>query len=402
MSDLDDRVYGAGHLKVAVTMPLVLRPAPLPDPATIPPRPWLLGTQLLRGFLTVLVAPGGTGKSIYAMTAGLSLATGQNLLDLHVWERVNAAVINEDPDDELNRRLAAIMIRHKIDETEVEGRYFLNSMDDQQVVMASKGPDGFSVIHPSEAALLEQITTNKIGCLVVDPYAESHTLEENSNPDMIAAAAAWRRVARKTNCSIMLVHHVRKGASDGSIEAARGAKGLTDSARVGLVMQAMTEKEAESLGVAKEERWNHVRVDDAKVNLSPRMDKARWFKLDTVELHNSSEMYPNGDKIAAMVPWSPPKLFADVSIEQVNAVMDRIAAGYQPGILFSATRRGGSVRWAGVAVREHIDADDEQAVLMIAAWLKSGLLYETKFNHPTARREMSGLAVLDEKRPHHE
>jgi len=208
----------------------------------------------------VLVAPGGTGKSLFAMTAALSIATNKKLLGLHVWEQANVAVINEDPMDELNRRLAAIMIRNQIGAGLVEDRYFLNSMDERTVTMASKGPDGYSVVHPDEDALTAQISENHIGLLVIDPFAESHTLEENSNPDMIAAAGAWRRVARETNCAVLLVHHVRKG-TETSIDGARGAKGLTDSARVGMVMSSMTEDEAAKVNVPPEERFRYVRVD---------------------------------------------------------------------------------------------------------------------------------------------
>ena len=386
-------------LVASTATPLILKAARLPPPETIQPRQWLLGTQLLRGFITVLVAPGGTGKSIYAMTAALSLATGQKLLDQHVWERVNVAVINEDPQDELERRLAAIIMRHKIDETEVEGRYFLNSMDDRGVLMAAKGADGFTVVHPDEDALIEQIGLHHIGLLVVDPYAESHTLEENSNPDMIKAAAAWRRVARQTGCAILLVHHVRKGAAEGSIDAARGAKGLTDSARVGLLMQTMSEDEAKAVNVPLEDRFRYVRVDDAKVNLSPRIDRARWFRLDTVELGNVTQQYPNGDKVAALVPWDPPKLFSQTTNDQVNDILSAIDKGPEPGLLYSGTRQGKSSRWAGDVIRRMADVSEKQAQQMIDKWVETGLLFLTEFRNPATRKSTHGLRVDNSKRP---
>jgi hypothetical protein len=380
-------------------VPLILRPARLPDPTTIPPRRWLLGTQLLRSFVTVLVAPGGTGKSIYAMTAALSLATGQKLIGLHVWERVNVAVINEDPLDELERRLAALLIRHRVSNEEVSSRYFLNSMDDRVVRMAARGPDGFTVVHPDEDALVEQIKANSIGLLVIDPFAESHTLEENSNPDMIKAAAAWRRVARLTGAAIMLVHHVRKGAGEGGIDAARGAKGLTDSARVGLLMQAMTEDEADKLNLPKKDRHQFIRVDDGKVNLSPRLDEARWYQLSQVDLKNATEQYPHGDKVAALVPWEPPKLFSTTTPDQINEVLDIIDRGPESGVLYGGTSRGGSARWAGNPIKQVCDVSDKQAQAMLDAWVASGLLYLHEFKHPATRKLVPGLKVDNSKRP---
>ncbi len=333
------------------------------------------------------------------MTVALSLATGADLLGMKVWERVNVAVINEDPQDELDRRLAAIMIRHRIDDEYVAGRYFLNSMDDRTVIMAARGDDGFTVVHPDEAALIAQIRANAIGLLVVDPFAESHSLEENSNPDMIKAAAAWRRVARETGCSILLVHHVRKGAGEGGIDAARGAKGLTDSARVGLIMQTMSEEEAGKLNLPTEDRFKYVRVDDGKVNLSPRIDCAKWFKLETVELHNASDVYPHGDKVAALVTWEPPKLFAQQTPDQINEALDAIAQGPEPGVLYGGTARGKSARWAGEVLRRVLNVDEKHAQAMLDAWMKSGLLFTAEFRHPHTRKSLNGVRVDNSKRP---
>ena len=103
--DPNDPIWGprAGRLRIiADDKPFLLRPARLPDPTTIPPRQWLLGTALLRGFVTILVAPGGTGKSLLAMAASVSVATGKEIVGEHVFERVNAGYVNlEDPTDEL-------------------------------------------------------------------------------------------------------------------------------------------------------------------------------------------------------------------------------------------------------------------------------------------------------------
>ncbi len=397
--DANDPVWGPDNIVRLASPALVLRAAKLPDPTTIPPRQWLYGTQLLRGFVTVLVAPGGTGKSAYAMAVGASLACGRSFLNEHVFARVNVAILNlEDPMDELDRRLAAIVIRHGIDESEIEGRLFMHSGEDRPVHMASIGNDGFQVVHPDEAALVEQLLANQIGMLCVDPFAESHTLEENSNPHMIAAAAAWRRVARATNCAIMLVHHVRKGAVT-DIDSARGAKGLTDSARVGLLLSPMTEDEGEQIGIPTEDRWKYVRLDNAKANMAPRAGRAKWFMLDQVDLHNPTNDYPHGDKVASVVSWEPPTMLSAQTPEILNSVLDLIAEGPEPGMLFSKTNRGGSSRWAGQLLIDECGMLEKQASGTIAAWLKSGLLYEQEFRSSVTRKMMPGLKVDNSKRP---
>jgi hypothetical protein len=378
--------------------PLKLHPAKLPDPTKIPPRQWLYGTQLIRGYVTVLVAPGGTGKSAYAMGAVLALVANRNLLNEHVFSQVNGAVFNlEDPMEELERRLAALMIRHRVSKNDIEGHFFLDDGEERGLCLAKVDDnDGFTVIHPDEALLIEEITANKIGVLVCDPYAESHSLEENSNPQMVKAAAAWRRVARATGCAIMLVHHVRKGDATG-IDAARGAKALTDSARVGLLLSTMAAAESESFGISEDERWQYVRLDDAKRNMAPAA-KAKWFKLDQVSLGNYSKEYPNGDKVAAMVPWEPPTIWAGVTDQQINEALDIIATP-PAGWLYSPTRQGrNNKRWAGQVLVDHLALNEKQAAAMIGVWLKSGLLYKETFQDEH-RNERTGVRVDQTKRP---
>jgi hypothetical protein len=382
------------------TPPLVLRPARLPDPHTIPPRQWLYGTQLLRGFVTVLVAPGGTGKSIYAMTVAVSCVLGRGLLRDHVFACTNAAVLNlEDPLDELDRRLAAILLQHNVDETDVAGGLFMHSGEDRPVTMAAISEDGFSIIHPDEVALIEQIKMHEIGVLVVDPFAESHSLEENSNPQMVKAAAAWRRVARATNCAIFLIHHVRKGAVS-DIDAARGAKGLTDSARVGLIMSPMGEDDGKDLAIAPEDRWQYVRLDNAKANMAPRGNKATWLKLEQVKLGNGTQDYPNGDTVAAMVAWDPPKVTDTLSVDQCNEVLDAIADGPGEGVRYTHSRRGKDAsRWAGTVLVRLFGLTDLESDKVIETWVRNGVLVRDTYRDPVQRKDRMCVRVVDAKRP---
>lgn len=388
----------APTLRVVPSGPLILQPARLPDPSEIPPRQWLYGTHLIRGFVTVLVAPGGTGKSALAMAIAMAIASGQEFLGQHIFTSGATAVLNlEDPLDELDRREAAIRIRHKLDDCQLLDRFFLHSGEMRPVTIAAHSQDGFTVVYPDEEAIITQITEHGIVLLVVDPYAESHTLEENSNPDMVKAAAAWRRIARATNCAVMLVHHVRKGAVT-DIDAARGAKALTDSARVGLIMSPMTPEESEKLGIAEADRWAYVRLNDAKVNLAPKAGKARWFRLEQVELGNRTEEYPNGDKVAAIAPWEPPEPDVALTPAQLNEALDVLAAP-PAGWLYAPTRRGrDNHRWAGGPLVD-LGMTEEQAEQMIRAWLKSGLLIKEEYRDQEQRKMRTGVRVDDSKRP---
>lgn len=380
-------------------LPITIQPAALPHPSAIPPRQWLYGTRLIRRFVSVLVAPGGTGKSLYSVGVAMALASGKPILGEHVHHRVNTWCMNlEDPMDEINRRVAAMMIRHDLTRDDLDGRLFLHSGRDRRLVLAEKSSDGYDIIYPDKDGVIDAAQSQQIGAIFIDPFVKSHHLEENSNPDMDAAATAWAEVGDATGAAIFLVHHTRKGAVS-DIDAARGGKALTDAARVGMTMATMSPEEAAELGIPDTERWQHVRVDDAKVNMAPKASRAQWFKLETQELGNGNDEYRHGDRVAAIAPWEPPNPVASAPISDLNIILDQIAAGPSPGILYSPSKRGGSARWCGTVAMEVLELTEGQANALVRQWLRSGLLTETKYRHEGLRRDVPGVLVDNAKRP---
>jgi AAA domain len=374
-----------------------LRPVAMPDPASIPPRAWIYGTQLIRRYVTLLIAGGATGKSSYVIAVCASVASGRSLLGGRVHQRCNAALLNlEDAQDEQDRRLAALAMHHDVSAAELRDRFFVNDPE-RGLTIATVASDGFTIIHPDEEAVIEQITRHEIGVLAVDPFAECHTLEENSNPQMIQAVASWRRVARATNCAVLVTHHVRKGVA-ADIEAARGAKALTDSARVGLLLSTMTTEEASSLNVPLEERLRYVRLDDAKMNLAARSPKPTWFHLEQVELRNGTPAYPNGDRVAVLEAWEPQTVWARFSFDELNKVLDSIASGMPGGGLYSPDRRSPD-RWAGLVLIETLGLTDDQAAQMIKTWIANGVLAKKDYQDAQQRKSRVGLRVVDARRP---
>jgi hypothetical protein len=379
--------------------PFALQPIHILEPRAIPHRQWIYGHHLIRGFVTLLIAPGGTGKSSLVLGMCMALATNRALLGSTIFQQCNVALLNlEDPQDEIDRRVTALAMRYGITNQHLDGRLFVSPAG-RNVRIAENGPDGFSIVHPDEKEIIDKVRDERIGVLAVDPFAESHTLEENSNPAMIQAAAAWRRVARAGGCSVLLTHHVRKGPVE-SIEAARGAKALTDSARIGLLLSTMTEAEAEDLGIDPETRLQYVRLDDAKANMAPRAPKASWFHLSNVTLDNADETYTHGDQVVVIEAWqAPDDELATAPNSDLNAALDAIRDGPKPGSLYRASKQGGGVNWVGAVLCDMFRTSEKEAKRMIAAWLKSGLLYEEEYYHPVWKRRVSGVHVRAELRP---
>jgi hypothetical protein len=329
----------------------------------------------------------------------MALASGRNFLGDHVFERVNVAVVNlEDPMEELERRVAALMARHLIPRSDLDGRLFLYGCEDGLTVAALER-DGITVTNPDEQRLVAEIRANNIGVLICDPFAESHTLEENSNPHMVQALAIWRSIARQTKCAIILIHHVRKGEVT-SIDAARGGKGMTDSARVGLLLIGMSPGEAEQFGIPEEECWQYVRLDDAKRNMAPAKS-AKWFKLESVSLGNTNinARYPGGDSVQAIVPFKPQTIWQRTSPRDLNLVLDRIIQGPAPGALYAPDKRGGAKDWVGDVLVRVLDVSEASAKEMVAMWFHNGTLIKRDWHDKKAGKDRVGVAVVDARRP---
>jgi RecA-family ATPase len=78
--------------------------------------------------LSSLLAAGGVGKTALRYAQFLSLATGRNLTGEHVHLRCRVLVISlEDDENELKRRMLALMKYHGISHDDVRGWLFVSA-----------------------------------------------------------------------------------------------------------------------------------------------------------------------------------------------------------------------------------------------------------------------------------
>ncbi len=270
--------------------------------AMLPRRRWLLGRSLLRGNLTVKVAPPGVGKSTLCLERAVAVVTGRTITGEEVHEQAKVWIYNnEDDSDELKRRLAAVLQHWNIPLDEVKGRLALNSGADRPLLVAKADRAGTVIRLPDVDACIEHIRAHGIGLFIVDPFIETHEVNENSNEQIKAVAAMFREIARRGDCAVMLVHHTAKppqGSSDGhagNLNTSRGASALTGVARVVQTLFSMSPRDAEHYGVKDEDRRLYIRLDDAKANLGLISGEARWYRRVGVTI-------ANGDEVGVLVP----------------------------------------------------------------------------------------------------
>ncbi len=279
------------------------------DPATIPPRPWLFGHRYLKGYVTVTVAPPGVGKSTLTIQEALAIATGQDWAGQDAHETGKVWVYNnEDDRDELHRRIAAAAKHMEIDLAQVADRLYINTGAERPFLVARENPKTGDVTQlPDVAACIEEIRRLGISLFVVDPFAETHHVSENSNEAIRAVGAMYRDIAQQTNAAVSLVHHTRKlpaGSSEGHVgnmDSGRGASALMGIARVVDTLFGMSQKDADRLDIEPEDRGRYIRLDGAKANMSLITGEAIWFRRATVILPNGPK-FQDGDHVGVLEP----------------------------------------------------------------------------------------------------
>jgi hypothetical protein len=374
----------AGAIAAETAPGLIATPFEPDQLAKLPPREWVYGHFLIRRFVSVLGAPGGTGKTAYAIAVRLAVALGRPLVEEPVHSTGAVWIYNlEDPREELLRRVQAALIAHGIRPTAMTGRLYLDSGRDQPLILAVRLPDGSTVATPLADALIAELIRREVRLLIVDPFVKSHRLEENRNEQVDFAATLWSRVADAAGCAVLLVHHFRKGGVAGDADAFRGASALVDAARAAVALRSMDDGEAERFGLPEEERWFYVRADNAKLNLAPRPLDATWLQLRSITL-------PNGDHVQAIARWRPASVFRDLSMNESADLVERLGSPRDDGERWSA-RKQDLGRWGGELIMAITGCSEEQARAMLAAYFASKALRIVEYPSPKQRKLRKGL-----------
>jgi RecA-family ATPase len=206
--DLNAQPEGARHpfRSVGNDAGPAVRPFRFPPLETIPPRPWLYGTWILRGYVSILSGPTDPLTTDCAVGLGLALASGQSIYGEEFCRRCAVGLVSREHDaEDLVARSLAIVATHRIDLSLVEGKYF---MVEDQWTMSPRMQRWDPIAYPDDKALVEMIHSRKLGVLIVDGFARLDELREPRCPRYHAALRAWRRIGRTAGCAIVLVQNV--------------------------------------------------------------------------------------------------------------------------------------------------------------------------------------------------
>lgn len=252
------------------------------DPARMPPRQWVWGRHLIRKFVSCTVAPGGVGKTALSVAEGLSMATAIDFLGVEVKVPLRVWLFNaEDPAEEMHKRLEAAKLYYDVSDDEIDGRIFIDSGRDQDLVIAYEDKkSGFKINTPIVEDVIYEILKHKIDVMIVDPFVSTHMVNENDNGAIDAVAKKWAQIADATNCAIDIVHHMKKtGDKEVTVEDVRGAGSLIGAARSVRLLSHLSPVMAEEIGVPEEDRPFIMCMSDGKGNFSPKLDGSTlWLR----------------------------------------------------------------------------------------------------------------------------
>jgi len=353
---------------------ITARPFRWREPTTFPCRQWLYGRHLVRRFISCTVAPSGVGKSSLALVEAVAMATGRPLLGVKIAEPLRVWVINlEDPLEELERRVLAILLHFRIHPDELGGRLFLNSGRDTKVMIASTTRAGTVLARPVVDALGAEIIRRRADVVVIDPLVKAHQVPENDNGAIDMVCTALAGIADACGCAFDLVHHVRKtNGAEVAVEDGRGASALLAAARSARALNRMSQAEADSAGV--DDPRSYFRAETGKSNLAPP-EKADWFRLVSVALGNGDPSAPqdDGDRVGVAELWMWPDALADLTANDLLRVQRAVKDGRWR---FDAQ----SSEWVGKAVAAVLGldadakADKARITSLLKTWIVSGAL----------------------------
>jgi hypothetical protein len=315
-------------------------------------------------------------------------------------------VSGEEPYDELQRRIAAILIDRVGGANEAKVDALMQKLDGKLFTFAGKNvavviksvDDGTVEIERTtfHKELCAHTMENGIDLVILDPIARLHSgLDENS-AEMQELHNAADALAILGNCGVVLVHHIRK-SSKGLVDdqhAARGASAMTDAARIVVMMANMTRDEGKLYlpSEKQEEFMRYCKLADPKQNYSLN-SAARWFQKTTVQLPVLLEDN-SPDCRFVLTPWKPDQSNNVLTAKWLPAFFDKIEAGLGGGEFYHVTPMGPRGNRADALLEDLFGVPKKSSQQILMLLVNEGMLGVVEKYSPKSKRDIKVYVVL--------
>lgn len=231
---------------------------------------------LVRGDVGLLVSPGGAGKSSLAFYFALKVALGEGGL-----ERGGVIMLNTEDDE----KSAMIRMRDGLKTYPVDKADpgVMDTLKRNLLVWPGSGKMCDIMSHDAQNAnklqwkiyntIREHPWHDEPRLIVIDTLRRVAPIVENSNDEMSQFVKVVEKIARLTNCAILILHHASKttvlNGNAATQQAARGGSALVDNARFCSHVLSVTQEDAEAAGIDDKDRKNMVKYSVSKCNRGP-------------------------------------------------------------------------------------------------------------------------------------
>jgi hypothetical protein len=202
-------------------------------------------------------------------------------------------------------------------------------------------------------------------------------------------AAEMTRIAHEAMCAVLVLHHLRKGAS-GIPDDLMGATSLRATFRSCRILARMAPELALQMKIT--DPWRYIRIAGSKENYAPPPERGTWYRLIGVSLDNGQGIYPDGDNVAVATPWAPRRLFEGMDGTTLVAVFDRLRAE-----TWGPNKQAKHTPWAGKVLIETGTRSAREATKIISGWLTNGVLVKGRYFHAESRHEVDKVTVDEAK-----
>ncbi|MET4017001.1 AAA family ATPase [Bradyrhizobium sp. S3.2.12] len=302
-------------------------------PTKPPKRKWLYGTYLVRGSVSLLVAPGARGKSTWLLAVAIACASGRAILGTHVFGGpLRVLYINaEDSTDELALRLRAAMQYHGLKDSDVAKLYVAGAdCLSLTLLVANRGQPSLNVNGWND--LIVEIDRVEPDIVLIDPLvALVGGVSLNDNSAAALMIGKFVSIAAERKIAVLIAHHAAKNREATSAEAAMGAASLVNLARICLSLEPLADGDAGKVGVAPWDARSIFRIVGTKQNLSPPNATDDWVRLKSVDMLNAEPpIYPHGDSVAVVEKFIPNPTSAVFPAPVIAAAMQAIGTANPP------------------------------------------------------------------------
>ncbi len=162
----------------------------------LPPIQWLIDGLVPEAAITIMPGASGSFKTWLAMSMALSIANGEDFLDVFTTRQANVLIIDEEGGERLYSE------RFKL----------LDAPDDSPVYLMSMS--NFVANDRSVNDIIKECKEKGIELVVIDSLVRINSGDENSSKD-IAKLFSSLRAFNNESIAVLIIHHNRKPGRDG-------------------------------------------------------------------------------------------------------------------------------------------------------------------------------------------